>query len=444
MFKHIVFILLNLFSITAFAGSSPILWGPTGATSLQSSLVLPGSTSGTLTMSPAASTTSYSFIWPSAQALGFLKNDGSGNLSWSTSTATYTAPIYKTFYGEGVTITGTLTLASVCVSSPSSLVGIYVGVGVTDTTTPTNLPGGTTVAGLPGSCSAGQIQLNNTPNAGGTGNTLVFGATESTTATISTSSACLTTVGSTAGIAPGALIIDITHPTAITTGTTVVAVPGTCSSGQIQMSANGGVAETGDTLNISGGPYIPSSGILYFRVRAVGGGGGGGGATTTTGTGGTGGNTILTGLFTLTGGGGGIPNGNGGTGGIATPASGIQGFCINGGIGGSANQAVTFQRGGDGASSPFGGMGGGIFTLANGSSAAPHSGSGGGGGGAGSNNPVSNGAGGGSGGYCEVFVSSPASQYSLIAGLAGIAGPGNNTLGGVGGSGALVIEEHYQ
>ncbi len=47
---------------------------------------LAGSTSGFIGMKAAAATTSYSVIWPAAQASGtqVLQNDGSGNLSWAT------------------------------------------------------------------------------------------------------------------------------------------------------------------------------------------------------------------------------------------------------------------------------------------------------------------------------------------------------------------------
>jgi hypothetical protein len=46
---------------------------------------LSGSTSGLLTQTASAITTSYSVIWPAAQGTGSLTNDGSGNLSWSPS-----------------------------------------------------------------------------------------------------------------------------------------------------------------------------------------------------------------------------------------------------------------------------------------------------------------------------------------------------------------------
>jgi hypothetical protein len=67
--------------------NSPFIFGANGATSLVPGGVnLPGSTSGTLQLQPAASTTSYTLNMPSAQggANTVALNDGSGNLSWTS------------------------------------------------------------------------------------------------------------------------------------------------------------------------------------------------------------------------------------------------------------------------------------------------------------------------------------------------------------------------
>jgi hypothetical protein len=60
----------------------------TGDITFKKPLKLNGSTSGTLTVQPAATTTSHTLTFPSAQgaANSYLKNDGSGGLSWSTQT----------------------------------------------------------------------------------------------------------------------------------------------------------------------------------------------------------------------------------------------------------------------------------------------------------------------------------------------------------------------
>jgi hypothetical protein len=57
----------------------------------QQSAKLRGSTSGTLTMGTAATTTDYSILMPSAQGAAntVLRNDGSGNLSWASGLEVY-------------------------------------------------------------------------------------------------------------------------------------------------------------------------------------------------------------------------------------------------------------------------------------------------------------------------------------------------------------------
>ena len=77
-----------------------------------------GSTSGTITHTPAATTTSYALTWPAAQGTGALTNNGSGVLSWAPSsggTVTSvsqadgsTTPIF-TYSGSPITSSGTLT-----------------------------------------------------------------------------------------------------------------------------------------------------------------------------------------------------------------------------------------------------------------------------------------------------------------------------------------------
>lgn len=78
-------------------------------------------------------------------------------------------------------------------------------------------------------------------------------ASVSTTAgTVSTSTACITSIGSTSGLAAGQFIYDTTVPAHITVGTTITAIPGTCSAGQVQMSAVAAGNGTGDTLTFGG------------------------------------------------------------------------------------------------------------------------------------------------------------------------------------------------
>lgn len=74
----------------------------------------------------------------------------------------------------------------------------------------------------------------------------------STTGNLASGSACIVSPGSTAGLGSGIFVYDSTNPTYIPSGTTVVALPGTCSAGQVQMSANATHAATGDTLTFGG------------------------------------------------------------------------------------------------------------------------------------------------------------------------------------------------
>lgn len=72
-------------------------------------------------------------------------------------------------------ITGNLSSGNVCISSPSSVSGIVAGMYIYDSTSSTKVASGTTVVALPGSCSAGQIQMSIAATASATGDTLTFG-----------------------------------------------------------------------------------------------------------------------------------------------------------------------------------------------------------------------------------------------------------------------------
>jgi hypothetical protein len=78
------------------------------------------------------------------------------------------------------TITGNLSTASACITSVSFASGsayanLGVGQYVYDSTTPANINSGVTIAGLPGTCSAGQIQMSSNPAGNATGDTITFG-----------------------------------------------------------------------------------------------------------------------------------------------------------------------------------------------------------------------------------------------------------------------------
>ena len=74
-----------------------------------------------------------------------------------------------------LTTTGNLTSTSVCIASPASVAGVTAGLFVYDTTHSTYIPSGTTVVGVPGTCSAGQIQMSAAAAGTATGDTITFG-----------------------------------------------------------------------------------------------------------------------------------------------------------------------------------------------------------------------------------------------------------------------------
>lgn len=74
------------------------------------------------------------------------------------------------------TITGNLSSGNACIASPSSLTSLAVGQYLYDLTTSANIPSGTTIAGLPGTCSAGQIQMSANAAGTATGDSIGVGA----------------------------------------------------------------------------------------------------------------------------------------------------------------------------------------------------------------------------------------------------------------------------
>jgi hypothetical protein len=74
-----------------------------------------------------------------------------------------------------LTTTGNLTVGSACIASPGSTAHLAIAQFIYDSTVSSRIPSGTVIAGLPGSCSAGQIQMSNNATASSTGDTLTFG-----------------------------------------------------------------------------------------------------------------------------------------------------------------------------------------------------------------------------------------------------------------------------
>jgi hypothetical protein len=214
------------------------------------------------------------------------------------------------------------------------------------------------------------------------------------------------------------------------------------------------VAPTVQVFTSSNGVYTTPQGVLYIRVRMIGGGGGGqaAGSGTTPGADGSNGasTTFGTSLLTANGGTKGA-NSVGGAGGSGTINSPASGFVILGGKGAAGGYPyVGNLPSGWGGSGPLGGGGAPGMTASNGSGdpGTPGQTNTGGGGGGGSSNNASNFAasGGGAGGYVEAFIPNPQAFYAYTVGDGGNGGAaaGNGKAGGKGGSGIIIVEEHYQ
>lgn len=74
-----------------------------------------------------------------------------------------------------LTTTGNLANANACISSMGSTAHLTVGLFIYDSTSPAKISSGTTIAGVPGTCPAGQIQMSTNATASATGDTITFG-----------------------------------------------------------------------------------------------------------------------------------------------------------------------------------------------------------------------------------------------------------------------------
>lgn len=183
------------------------------------------------------------------------------------------------------------------------------------------------------------------------------------------------------------------------------------------------------------GTYTRPAGCVAIDVEMKGAGGGGGGAGAGQGTGGTGGATTF-GSLTANGGTGGSPATNvGPAGGTATGGDFNQTGAPGGG--GTGTVGLVYQGGNGGGS---GGAGSPQVGPAGGASANSNSGSGGSG--AASSGSTGTPAGGAEGGFLRKIITSPASTYSYAIGVGGTAGAGAS-IGGVGGSGYIIVTEYY-
>lgn len=217
-------------------------------------------------------------------------------------------------------------------------------------------------------------------------------------------------------------------------------------------------APTIQTFKSGSGDYVTPAGVLYIRVRMVGGGGGGGGsfnsgANPNSGVAG-GMSTFGESLLSANGGGGGFAGSNqGGTGGAAQLNSPAMGTAVTGSSGGVAtggtNNPAMPSSGGNGGTSYFGGSGMGGFSSAGLLPSGGTTNSGSGGGGAGFHNGSTLGypcGGGGAGGFLDAIIRTPGPRYPYSvgnAGQGGAAGTGGSA-GASGGSGYIEVTEYYQ
>ena len=209
------------------------------------------------------------------------------------------------------------------------------------------------------------------------------------------------------------------------------------------------VPHTVQVFTSGSGTYTLPTNCKAIKVTMVGGGGGGAGSGqgSTGGSGGAGGaSTFGTTLLIA----------NGGTGGIGLNAHGIPaggtaslgaatGIALTGASGISVNQSISgyYAPGAYGGTSPFGGAGSSDINRAGGD-ASVNTGSGGGSGGSNSNSSATNSSG-AAGGYVEALISAPTTTYSYAVGAKGTAGSAGTSsyIGGIGGSGVIIVEEYY-
>lgn len=207
-------------------------------------------------------------------------------------------------------------------------------------------------------------------------------------------------------------------------------------------------APTVQTFISGSGTYVTPGNVSYIRVRMVGGGGGGAGSGTggSAGVAGTGGTTTLgTSLLSAGGGYGAVyysSNSAQASGSITAPALGTVFF---GGVASSGLYQTANAPGMSGASSAFGGAGGGGAPgISTGLAASINTGSGGGGAST-SGTVASTGAGGNAGAYIDAIIASPSASYSYSVGASGLAGAAgtSGSSGGAGGSGYIEVTEYY-
>lgn len=431
--------------------------------------------SGVVTVKNAGSSTVQA-IAANAQTTVTVTNIGSSNGSWdsnysTTSAGTVTSvgmsvPSFLSINGTPVTTSGTLAVtlsgtalpianggtsatskaAAFDALSPMTTLGdgIFGGASGTNTRVVGNTTAAINFLAQTGTGAASVLPVWTSFNPP---TTQVFTVTGTTTGYLFTVTSANATVGATytnngntytvlGTIASGTRLF--TSQASAPAGSGTLTKSGGTGDATISFSAAGALA----TYTTPTGPRTP----LYLQVQAVGAGGGGaaGGAT---GTQGNDGNDSLFGVTIVQAGGGKGGAGSAGVGGVGgistlTTSSTVLKVAAVSGSPGGGGVSIINSSGGNGGGTYYGGEGGGGVTLGVGSNGSANTGGGGGGGGA---NAVAqgSGAGGGGGGYIETIITSPNSTYVYQVGLGGAGGSTTNT-GGNGGTGYLVVTEHYQ
>ncbi len=228
-------------------------------------------------------------------------------------------------------------------------------------------------------------------------------------------------------------------------GTTTFTVSATISAKTI-LYATGSTAPvlggSAGTLTKTGGSgdatitYYAARSPLQLEVEMVGGGGGGSAAGSVSVAAGDGADTTFASNTAGGGKGGTGSSSQGGAGGTGSIGSGT-GIALAGSYGESTE--VSAAQGGGGGSSAFAGGGAGGENTTGHAGAANTGGGGGGGGGTG----VS-GTGGGSGCYAYFRIDAPTGTYSYSVAVGGTAGTGSSNSGAAGGTGLIILTQHYQ
>lgn len=238
------------------------------------------------------------------------------------------------------------------------------------------------------------------------------------------------------------------------------------SATQVVMSGSGAPAASGTLTKASGTgdatlTFSQFIAPLYLRIRALGGGGGGSGSSasasgnhgagnvTTASTASSFGSSLITaspGAGGAAGAGAGTLTSGGAGGGVTINSPAINVYSAQGSFGGPGSLSGTAGQttGGQGGASPFGGYG--VSGTGNATGVAAIGNSGSGGGGAGTTTVGLSGGGGGAGGYAEAIIPNPSATYTYTVGVSGTGGAAgtSGSVGGQGGTGLIIVEEHYQ